>query len=256
MEKVGGGPGRIPFWQLYCGTVRVWVQAEKTIKTPLINLRLLPFMPLSWRIIKGTLGSTCFTGGRKPTENPQSLCCSPCYHLCTHTFVCLLMMFTPFPPKSKVRGARIFVLFTDVPKPLAQMACQYFWTQEWIKTLICDRRCAKCFHSDSIKSWKYPSRQVLLITPLHTRRNRGLTNLTDCQKLSKQPDGLVPTEVTGKDAPGRQLPPGCPFPPALRWRPGLPEISLKEKPCSLRFLRHCWPCCGFLPPDVPNRGIC
>ena len=50
--------------------------------------------------------------------------------------------------------------------------------------------------------------------------------------------------------------PWLPIPAPLWWRPGLPEISLKEKPCSLWFLRHCWPCCGFLPPDVPNRGIC
>ena len=156
----------------------------------------------------------------------HNTCCLLCRHIFVHLWCWLC-----WPPRSKVLTvARIFVWFTDVPKPLAPMACQHFWTQEWIRTLICDGHYGKCFHSDSIKSWKYPSRRVLLISPLYTGRNRGLTNWTDCQQLAEQPDGLVPPKVTGRDSPGRRLPSGCPSLPLCGEGLGFQKFLWRRSP--------------------------
>lgn len=66
---------RIPFWQLFCGTRRVWVKAKKNIEPPLNKSSALPFhAPLveNYSTVKGDVGlylsePSCYVGERKPT---------------------------------------------------------------------------------------------------------------------------------------------------------------------------------------------
>lgn len=66
--------------------------------------------------------------------------------------VCLCPLLT-----GKVLVARIFVLFTDVPKPLAQKVCSrcsidISGLKNEPKPSLCDRHHAEFFHGDSIES--------------------------------------------------------------------------------------------------------